>query len=242
MNKPYSALACLYDGLISDENYKNWCEYLLKIIKEHSNGKKCLDMACGSGYFTRLLKRNGFLVEGWDLSTDMLNEATQLSQKEGLNILYKQMDITNATVFEKVDFITIVNDGINYIPPQKLLKTFKNLYKCLKNEGVLFFDISSKYKFLNVINNNVFAEDTEDFTYVWFNKLYEDRVDMDLSVFMREGDKFIKKEESQTQYIHTVDNLVQILKKCGYKSIIAENHLGGEVQQDSLRIQLIAKK
>lgn len=240
--KPYSALAPVYEKVMRGPEYDRWAEYLVSLLKEYANGKSGLDMACGSGFFTRVIKREGYQIEGVDLSDDMLNQALNVSRKEGLNIPFRKGDMTSFKNFSKVDFITVINDGINYVEPTKLLKTFKNFYSLLKKDGVLLFDISSEYKLKNVIANNVFSEDEEDMTYVWFNKLCEDKVEMDISVFIKDGDRYVKNEESQIEYIHTEKSIVDLLQKSGYKTVIAQNFGGGEVREDSFRIQFIAKK
>lgn len=242
IDKPYSALAEIYEKVLSDEEYSCWAEYLCSLVKSHSNGLSGLDMACGTGYFTRALKRAGFYVEGIDLSSDMLNIALSLARKEGLNVLFREGDMSAVKNFTKVDFITVVNDGINYLSPEKIEKTFKRFYSLLKQDGVLFFDVSTEYKLKNVIANNVFSVDTEDFTYVWFNTQGRDKVDMDISVFIKDGDRYLKKEERQTQYVHKTEDLYKKLEKCGYKTVIVNEHLGGELKPDSLRAQFIAKK
>lgn len=241
-NNAYSALAEIYEKVIIDSEYEKWKDYIVDLVKEYSTGNKGIDMACGSGYFTRALSKNGFDIEGVDLSVDMLNEATRLARQEHLNISFRQGDILSVKNFKKVDFITIINDGINYIPPLKLEKALKNLYGLLNKNGVLIFDISSKYKLENVLGNNIFAEDNENLTYVWFNKLFDDRVEMDLSVFTKKGDMYQKKEESQTEYIHTVENITENLKKSGYRTVIAQNHMQKNLTNDALRVQFIAIK
>ncbi len=241
-NKSYSALASVYEKVMSTPEYERWAEYIIELLKEHSLGKVGIDMACGSGYFTRKMAKSGYFVEGVDSSFEMLNEAVTLSRREGLNIMFRQADMQNAKSFSKVDFITVINDGINYISQEKIEKTFKHFYSLLKKDGVLIFDVSTEYKLKNVIGNNLFSEDEEDFTYVWFNKYLGDRVQMDISVFLRQGDVFIKKEETQCQYVHTLSNIEEALKKSGYKSVIKQNHLGGDVKDDSYRVTFIAHK
>lgn len=241
-NKPYSALAPIYEKVVVGDDYAAWADYLVKLVKEYSAGKQGLDMACGSGYFTRALNKNGFFVDGVDLSTEMLNEALSIARKEGLAVNYRKGDMASFKNFSKVDFITVVNDGINYIAPEKLLKTFQNFYRLLNKNGVLLFDISTDYKLKNVIGNNIFSEDTEDMTYVWFNACDGKKVDMDISVFTKDGDKYVKSEESQTQYVYDIATITENLEKCGYKPVIVQNHMGGTVKFDSLRAQFIAKK
>lgn len=241
-SKPYSALAEIYEKVMSGTDYEAWADYLIGILNEYATGKTGVDMACGSGYFTRKMAKNGYTVEGVDSSVDMLNSAVSLARKEGLNVLFRQGDMTNVKTFSKVDFVTVINDGVNYLPQDKLEKTFKHFYSLLKKEGLLVFDISTEYKLKNVIANNIFSEDEEDLTYVWFNDFQGDKVEMDISVFLRRGDVYVKNEESQTQYVHTLDSVTDALQKAGYRSIIKQNHLGGEVSNDSLRVTFIARK
>lgn len=241
-NKSYSALACVYEKVMATPEYERWAEYIIELLNEHSLGKTGIDMACGSGYFTRKMAKNGYNVEGVDSSFEMLNEAVTLSRRDGLNIMFLKGDMQSAKSFSKVDFITVINDGINYISQEKIEKTFKHFYSLLKKDGVLIFDVSTEYKLKNVIGNNVFSEDDEDSTYVWFNKYLGDRVQMDISVFLRQGDVFIKKEETQCQYVHTLLSLEDALKKSGYKSVIKQNHLGGDIKEDSHRVTFIAHK
>ena len=39
-------------------------------------------------------------------------------------------------VFQRVDFVTIINDGVNYLTKDRLEKTFKSIYKCLSKDGL----------------------------------------------------------------------------------------------------------
>ena len=73
-----------------------------------------------------LLEENGYKVTGVDVSEEMLAAAQEKAIEKRLNIRFLKEDMTNLSSFEKVDFITIVNDGINYIEPKKRVKTFKN--------------------------------------------------------------------------------------------------------------------
>ena len=144
--------------------------------------------------------------------------------------------------FNKVDFLTIVNDGVNYSSPEDLKRAFKAFYKTLNVGGVLFFDFSTEYKLRNVIGNNLFAEDYDDLTYVWFNKLCDTYIEMDLSVFLKVGDLYEKREESHVQYIHTLDFMVDSLKEVGFADVKPSAFLGGEIAPDPLRIEILAVK
>ena len=240
--KAYSALASVYEDFIDKAILDKWSDYLLSLLSTYSHGKSGLDVACGSGIFTRLEAENGYNVTGIDISEEMLISAQEKATEKKLNIAFLLEDMTKLSSFQKVDFITVVNDGLNYIEPQKRVKTFKNFYRCLKKDGVLLFDFSTKYKLENVIGNNFFAEDTESCSYLWFNKLFPDKVEMDLSVFKKqENGLYEKKEEKHTQYIISPNVIISELESCSF-TVFSENFLGGKVREDSQRIQIIAIK
>lgn len=242
--KAYSVLSKVYEYLILDDDYKLWADFLVDTAKKLNLGYGSLnvDCACGSGYFTRALKRAGYNVTGVDFSQEMLVEAKNLTAKEGLNIDYLQMDMSNLKSFKKVDFITVINDGINYVEPKKILKTFKSFYSNLNRGGYVLFDISSEYKIKNIIGNNLFGEDTEKCSYLWFNRLGDGFVDMDIVLFTPCGDKYVRTEESHRQYAHSLKFICDSLISAGFSDIQTFGLFGRELTFDSDRICFIAKK
>ena len=66
--KAYSVLSRYYENLAEEDGYEEWGKRVLKLAEKYAKGKKCADLACGSGYFTRVLKKAGFDVFGCDIS------------------------------------------------------------------------------------------------------------------------------------------------------------------------------
>ena len=129
MNKAYGVLSGHYEELAASDGYREWAEYVLKEVGENAKGKTGCDAACGSGYFTRALKRAGYSVEGADKSEDMLKVAQSKSVSEGLSINYYLCDLKNFRSFSKLDFITVINDGVNYLSAQDIPKAFAAFHK-----------------------------------------------------------------------------------------------------------------
>ena len=142
MNEAYSALSAVYEKLVDDQTYKKWADWVVKLLEENSPGQLGYDLACGSGYFTRAEKKAGYDVIGVDICPEMLVEAKRLASKEKLNITFLRQDMTCLKSFNKVDFITIINDGVNYLSPERLKKAFDAVNKQLKKGGVFIFDFS----------------------------------------------------------------------------------------------------
>ena len=240
--KAYNALAPYYERLITSCDYEQWSQYVFTKLKTYSKGKVGCDLACGSGYFTRFLKKNGYAVYGVDFSEDMLKEAVRISNEEKVFINYQRQDVRNFKSFEKLDFVTVINDGFNYVAQKDLKKAFKSINATLKKGGVFMFDVSSSYKLKNVLANNLYGEDTDDLTYLWFNTLCEDHVKMELTFFIKDGDKYVRKDESHIQYVHELDDVKNALLDAGFEVVEICGHLGEDLKSDSQRINFIAIK
>ncbi len=242
--KEYFTLSRFYDEIINDTDYDLWLNQLADITIKNTAYKSGVDCACGSGLFTRKLRAKGLSVYGVDISEDMLEKAIQYNNKLKLNIQYLKGDIRTLKCFEKVGFITCINDGINYIPQKDLLKTFKSFYKNLLNGGTLIFDISSEYKLKNVLGNNVYGDNSEELSYIWFNELNENeqKVDINISFFEKQGDKYLRYNEEQTQYIHTENQVLSALNDAGFKDIKILNKNGETKAENEERLLFIAKK
>lgn len=238
-NAPYSALGGVFEYLNDDCGYEQWSQYLIKKLEEAGSFKSGLDIGCGNGWFTRAFAKAGYAVIGMDISPQMLNKAVELAKKEGLGIRFFQGDIRRLKLDFKPDFITAVNDCINYLSGGELYGTFCSVYKSLKKGGAFIFDISSVYKLKNVLANNTFAEDRENAAYMWFNTLYCDRVEMDITLFLKQVDgRFVRLDERHTQYIHEKDFIISELERAGF-AVQTEGHLGLDENQ---RINFICKK
>ncbi len=240
--KAYVCLSTVYEKLQSGLLYEKWGERVISILKENAKGKVGIDLACGSGHFTILEKKAGFQVTGVDNCIEMLQIAEQNASKENLKIDFLRQDMTCLKTFQKVDFVTIINDGVNYVDKIGLKKAFKSVYSALNKGGIFAFDFSTRYKLENIIGNNLFGEDYEDLAYLWFNKLVGDTVEMDISLFIKKGEMFEKQEEEHVQYIHDLEFIEELLKSVGFKSVSACAHFGGKIEKTTERIEILAIK
>lgn len=226
----YKYLSSCYDEFMQDVDYDAWAK---KIAGYIGNRKKGVDCGCGSGLITMRLKKMGYDVIGTDLSTEMLERARENFRRENLNITLVRMDSENLVVGNKVDFITAVCDVVNYM--KKPEKFFVRAYNALADDGVLLFDISSKYKLTEIIGNNVFTDSTDNVTYIWSNSLSEkqNKVEMFLTFFVKNKDgSFDKEEENQIQYIYEADELVEKLRAAGFGKVEYFGFEGKNVAQE----------
>ena len=242
IGEAYSVLSKYYESLAEEDGYEEWGKLVLKLAEKHAKGKKCADLACGSGYFTRLLKKAGYDVFGCDISSEMLTEAEKKSADENLYIEYRNQDISAFKSFEKLDLVTVINDGFNYLGRDKLKRALKAISKNLKSGGALIFDVSSEYKIKNILANNVFAEDLDDLTLLWFNELVENKLTMSLTLFIKDGEKYVRKDEIHVQYAHSVEFIENALREVGLTPVEIFGQAENGVSENDERINFVAIK
>lgn len=234
----YNCLAKYYQ-LFTDKDcdYTLWSQYLYAVIKSHG-ATKGVDLACGTGKMTRLLAKCGLDIVGCDNSIEMLTEAR--AQGRGKYIC---QDMLQLQLPNKVQFVTIVNDGVNYIKGEQLAQLFGNISDNLTDGGVLIFDISSSYKLTNIVGNNVFYHDLDDVTCLWTNKLYSNRVIMDIVLFDKVKDnQYNRQDEQHTQYIHSNSSIVELLHNSGFDVYTCDCYSSVAVSDSTQRITYIATK
>lgn len=240
MKESYSALGGWFEYLNKDCGYEKWSQYLIDRLKSLGAGPKGVDIGCGNGYFTRALYKAGYDVSGIDISPQMLSVARQKAAAEGVRSEFLLGDITKLKLNGRVDFAVAINDCINYVPPEKLKSAFSKVYSALNRGGVFLFDISSEYKIRNIIGENVFCEDGEDISYIWFNRQTESGVVMELTFFIKRKDgRYEREEERHVQYAHGEQSVISALQAAGFSEISSEGHLGGDKRE---RINFTAVK
>ena len=242
MAKAYDYLAEWFEYLNDDCDYPAWSQYYMNTLARLGAGKKGLELGCGSGAFCRTLARCGYSMSGTDISPAMLSKAESLARKEKLSIPLFQADAAALKTPEKYDFIISPNDCFNYIPGVKLALALKHVYKCLQSGGIFLFDISSEYKLRRKVADTVSADDREEITYLSFNKLKGNSVEMDVTLFVRRKDgAFDRFDERHVQYIHTENSVIVALESAGFKVLAVEGHLGEE-KEGSDRLNFLCKK
>ena len=237
----YANLAKWFEYLNDDCDYENWSQYLIYKL-ERFPVKTGLDVGCGGGWFTRAFGKRGYGMTGLDISSEMLNFAQEQALKEGVRGEYLLGDISSFRSPKKFDFVTAINDCVNYLPKNRLDAAFKNVYRALHKDGVFLFDISSERKFQDKIANTVSVDDRDDVTYLSFNKREGDCVTMEVTLFARREDgAFERLDELHRQYIYTEEEIACALTRNGFTLLGTEGHLG-EKKSTSDRLVFLAQK
>ena len=237
----YSNLAVWFEYLNDDCGYENWSQYLIEKLSAFSL-QDGLDVGCGGGWFTRAFQRAGYRVTGLDISPEMLDFAQSKALQTGLRGEYLLGDITKFRSPKKYDFVTAINDCINYIPKNKIGNAFQNVKNLLKKDGIFLFDVSSEKKFREKIANTVSVDDRDEVTYMSFNRAEEDGASMDVTLFVKDKDgRYTRLEETHRQYAYSEKEILSALEENGFSVLSVEGHLGEDKTQSD-RLCFIAQK
>lgn len=213
MAKVYADFAEVYDELMDETPYAQWCENLTQLIARYgvsrpverrgmqtcersdadalaSERDLVLDLGCGTGTLTQLLYTKGYDMIGVDNAPAMLNIAMRKREESGADILYLLQDMRELELYSTVGTVISVCDSVNYIlAEEELLEVFRLVNNYLYPGGVFIFDFNTVYKYRTVIGDTVIAENREDCSFIWENFYDEESCvnQYDVTVFVQEG-------------------------------------------------------
>ena len=192
----YLSFARFYDGLMQDACYEKRCDYILKLAESfgHDMGIT-LDLACGTGTLTRLLKKRGVDVFGIDYSMEMLSEAMQSA--------------SCVCTLDSINHLTKIED---------VAKTFDRVGLFMDDDGLFVFDVNTVYKHKNVLADNTFVYENDSVFCVWQNTPEDDnKVKIDLDFFEEENGVYYRSSESFSERAYTDDEIRKMLTDAGFE-------------------------
>lgn len=237
----YNTFAKFYDKLTENVEYKKRTDYISSFFKRYAD--KCdtvLDLACGTGSVTKYLADLGYNVIGIDLSDEMLTVA---SSKQIKNAMFIKGDMTDFELPYKVDCCVCSLDGINHLKDiVEVKKCFDCVYNSLNDGGIFVFDVNTVYKHKNVLGNNTFVFDEEDFFLSWDNEyLGDNTVRILLDFFVYNGKNYDRFSEEFNEKAYSVNELKSVLNNFNIIGIYDELNLD-DIKEDSERIYFVLKK
>lgn len=232
----YKYLSNIYDKSmnLSGIDYDKWTNKIITLMgEEKSRIKNILELGCGTGNLTQKLLEQGFEVVGIDKSYEMLEIAKEKTNSFKEKVILIQQDVCDID-FEiyEIDMILSANDLINYIIDEDDLENlFSFCYNHLRKKGLFIFDISSKYKIENILSNNTFFEEDEDYCMIWQNSYNKDdnTIDMYIDIFKEDKNGLYKRyQEDHTQRAYEESQIDILLEKVGFKNIRKEYFINSE--------------
>ncbi len=237
----YNIFAEFYDDLTQNVEYEKIAKYVSSFFKKYyPSGKTVLDLACGTGTLSKLLNEEGYNIIGIDLSDDMLCIA---SSKSVDNASFIKGDISSFALPQKVDYCVCSLDSINHLKSiEQVGECFNCVYNSLVDGGIFVFDVNTVYKHKNVLNDNTFVFDEENFFLSWDNEyLGENTVRILLDFFVFNGVNYDRFSEEFCEKAYEISEIENKLNKFKILGVYDELTLT-EPKNDSERIYFVCKK
>ena len=119
--------------------------YLKKILNKKD---KILDLACGYGRFTIPLAKQGYSIEGIDITPSLIKKAKKDAKREKVNIIFKIGDMRKLP-YKKESFDKIICMWSAFLELSKKIdqvKSLREIVRILKNEGSAFLEMAPPIK------------------------------------------------------------------------------------------------
>lgn len=140
--RTYEAMAPVYDDFTAHHEYDLWTADLLKALERRGlQGKRLLDVACGTGKsFMEMLPR-GWQVTACDISPAMLARARE---KAGDAVELSVANMLELPEFGEFDLVWALDDAVNYLlSPEELERALTGMAANLAPTGLLLFDVNA---------------------------------------------------------------------------------------------------
>lgn len=133
--------------------YESEGGFFPRILKRFGT-KKVLDIACGTGFHTVTLSKDGFDVAGADGSANMLDKAAENAKRfnvKGVRLVEADwLELTKAFSTEKFDAIICLGNAFTHLfAEEDRVKALGEIYKLLNDGGIAIIDQRNYDKILD---------------------------------------------------------------------------------------------
>jgi SAM-dependent methyltransferase len=140
--RTYEAMAPVYDDFTAHHEYDPWIADLLVALERRGlQGRRLLDVGCGTGKSFMPMLRHGWEITACDISPAMLELARE---KAGDAVRLEVADMLALPSFGEFDLIWAIDDAINYLlSPEELERALAGIRANLApTTGLLLFDVN----------------------------------------------------------------------------------------------------
>src|SRR3989344_5738885 len=129
-----------FDKITTEAVYKQRATKIVKLIKRYNpKAKTLLELACGTGNFTKQLAKAGFVITATDITKDEIEKA----KTKSIDAKFSVADMSKLRVTKKYDVVCCFWESFRYLPSYKVCEdTLARIYKALKHYGLFFVDFT----------------------------------------------------------------------------------------------------
>lgn len=144
--RTYDAYAPVYDVFTAHYDYDGWLADLVALLERYGlNGRRLLDVGCGTGKSFLPLLPSGWQVTGCDISAAMLERARE---KAAGRARLERADMRALPTFGEFDLVWALDDALNYLlDADELTAALEGMRRNLATSGLLLFDVNALHAY-----------------------------------------------------------------------------------------------
>jgi ubiquinone/menaquinone biosynthesis C-methylase UbiE len=218
----YGKFARIYDKVMRGVDYPTWADYVMNLSARFGfESSRICDLACGTGSLALELADRGCEVTGVDGSADMLAQARVKAEVAGHeDIVFEQGDLRSFNLEKKFPLVTCLYDSVNYLTSEEDVQScFRQACGHVLPGGGFIFDITTEFNIIANFADYTFAENFDDFSYIWENRydLVNKLIVSDVTIFHKDEDRFYKVTETHRQKIYSTGRMEELAKEAGFE-------------------------
>jgi SAM-dependent methyltransferase len=214
---PYDALAEVYDRWTAGNDYAGWADFIAGCWRRRGlRAPRVLDLCCGTGTLTALLRERGARPVGVDASAAMLAKA---AAKLGPEVPLVRAALPDIPVDGAFEAAVCSFDSLNYLADEgALAATLERVAALLAPAGLFVFDLNTRRKLREVFGDSHYGDDLGDYAYVWRNRYDHaaEACDFLITVFVARGDRFERSEERHRQRVFSPEVVRRLATGAGF--------------------------
>lgn len=224
----YADLSGYYDRFCTHIDYAEQSAFARRVFAAFaaSDGRVCLDLACGSGQHLLALQAHGFAPHGLDNSAEMLALAAQRCPSATLQLC----DLAAFDANARYDFITCFLYSLHYSHPRSALaETLRRSHAALKPGGVLLFNAVDARGIRNVAGITSSSRDGEaelQFRSGWHYAGTGEVLDLHLQITRSTPGGIQRWQDHHVMTALDFPCLQTLLQDCGFEVTMLEHDYG----------------
>jgi ubiquinone/menaquinone biosynthesis C-methylase UbiE len=216
----YNNISGFYDGMI------NFSSALLKrkdLLNRFSSGKirTAADIGCGTGLDSISLAMNGISVTGFDLSSEMINQAKVNAKNAGVeNINFHKSSIEKipASYHNKFDLAVSLGNTLANINEKKLHDAVAKINKLLNKNGVIVIQVLNYAKLIKENDRIVNINSADNELFIRFYDFLPGYINF--NILKINNRDYLKRDlYTTTVYPHGTAIFSALLKKNNFRNI-----------------------
>ena len=138
----YSTYASYYDEANRHRDHVKEVGFLKAVFKKFKVSGRILDLGCGTGTHSIMLKKEGFDVLGMDFSEPMLELAEKKSKSE---IKFIERDVRELDDVESFGAVFTSNTPLVHISRDEVVDVIRRVSRSLRDGGVFVIDTKNNF-------------------------------------------------------------------------------------------------